>query len=549
MIQIKKFMDKLIIAILYTSVLLFILYPFLCVFYEALIVEGQFGFDLFRDFFQNDTYLFKNSIKVAILTTILSTIVSVSIGIYCFIAGKRVTRWITLVMMLTMISPPFVTSLSYINLFGRRGFITHDLLGLTLNTYGMTGIILMQSLGFISLNALVIIGSLSRMNTSIIQSARDLGAKTTSAILDIILPMLKPTVLVVALLTFVRSLADFSTPIIIGGNFNTMATEAYLNMIAYGNIDRASVINVILFIPSMLAFFIYRKNMAFASASLTEENQESLLSSRGVLYFVVKVISLVFVFLLLMQYASIFAVAFTKKQMGVSYFTLQNFVDSKFYISGTFIRSIVYSFIAGVLGAIFGLLIGYYLEIRKLRFMPFIDFIATMPYIIPGSFFGIGYILAFRGAPFYLTGTAAIVVLNVLFKQLPFASKVGAEGANRISLDTVNSAKDLGGRDLDVLKDVIFPLSKNNLFIAFANSFTATMTTIGSIIFLVHPGQKLATLVMFEVIQSGKYNVGSVIAVLIILITMSANLLLYKVLIKETRARNTTSSKENQYVS
>ena len=220
----------------------------------------------------------------------------------------------------------------------------------------MTGIILMQSLGFISLNALVVIGSLSRMNTSIIQSARDLGAKTTSAILDIILPMLKPTVLVVALLTFVRSLADFSTPIIIGGNFNTMATEAYLNMIAYGNIDRASVINVILFIPSMLAFFIYRKNMAFASASLTEENQESLLTSRGVLYFVVKVISLVFVFLLLMQYASIFAVAFTKKQMGVSYFTLQNFVDSKFYISGTFIRSIVYSFIAGVLGAIFGLL-------------------------------------------------------------------------------------------------------------------------------------------------------------------------------------------------
>lgn len=530
--QTKKLIDKLIILIVYFSILIFILYPFLCVFYKALFVDGRFGFNLFIDFFKNDIHLLKNSLKVAIVTTILSTIVSVTIGIFCYISGSKTQRRMNLIMMLTMISPPFVTSLSYINLFGRRGFITHDLLGLTLNTYGMTGIVLMQSLGFISLNTLVIIGALSRMNSTIIQSARDLGAKTTSIIIDIVIPLLKPAILVVFLLTFVRSLADFSTPAIIGGNFNTMATEAYLSMIAYGDIDKASVINVILFIPSLIVFIFYRKNMKSTSATLSDRNNESILSPSGILYNVAKIISLVFVLLILMQYAAIFAAAFTKKQMGINCFTLKNFLETKAYISGTFIRSMVYSFISGVLGAILGLLIGYYLEIRKLRFMHVIDFIATMPYIIPGSFFGIGYILAFRGAPFYLTGTATLVVLNVLFKQLPFASKIGTEASNQISLDTINSVKDLGGTDLDVLKDVVFPMSKNNLFIAFANSFTATMTTIGSIIFLVYPGQKLATLVMFEVIQSGKYNVGSVIAVLIIFITMTVNLFMYKILAK-----------------
>lgn len=532
--QAKKFIDKLIIVIVYSSILIFILYPFLCLFYKALFVDGQFGFDLFNDFFNNDLYLLKNSLKVAILTTIMSTIVSVAIGIFCFISGNRTRKRISLVMMLTMISPPFVTALSYINLFGRRGFITHELLGLTLNTYGMTGIVLMQSLGFVSLNTLVVIGSLSRMNSAIIQSARDLGARTTSVIIDIVIPMLKPTILIVFLLTFVRSLADFSTPAIIGGNFNTMATEAYLSMIAYGDIDKASVINVILFIPSLIVFIIYRKTMTSADTNVSDQNHEGILSSSGIFYNVVKIISIVFVFLILMQFASIFATAFTKKHMGVSYFTFKNFEETKVYISGTFIRSMAYSLISGVLGAILGLLIGYFLEIRKLRFMNLIDFIATMPYIIPGSFFGIGYILAFRGAPFYLTGTAAIVVLNVLFKQLPFASKIGTEASNQISLETINSVKDLGGTDLDLLKDVVLPMSKNNLFVAFVNSFTATMTTIGSIIFLVYPGQKLATLVMFEVIQSGKYNVGSVIAVLIILITMTVNLLMYKILTKST---------------
>jgi iron(III) transport system permease protein len=275
--------------------------------------------------------------------------------------------------------------------------------------------------------------------------------------------------------------------------------------------------------------------MKKTSMSESSETEEGVLESQGILVTVLKAISITFLLLIVLQYASIFAAAFTKKQMGVSYFTLQNFIDTKVYISGTFIRSIVYSMISGALGAILGLLIGYYLEIRNLRFMGIIDFIATMPYIIPGSFFGIGYILAFRGAPFFLTGTAAIVVLNVLFKQLPFASKVGIEAANQINPETVNSVKDLGGTDLDVLKDVVVPMSMNNLFVAFANSFTATMTTIGSIIFLVYPGQKVATLVMFEVIQSGKYNVGSVIAVLIILITMTVNITFYKILNQEVR--------------
>ncbi len=46
--------------------------------------------------------------------------------------------------MLTMISPPFVSSLAYINLFGRRGIITHGILKLTLNTYGWRGIVIME---------------------------------------------------------------------------------------------------------------------------------------------------------------------------------------------------------------------------------------------------------------------------------------------------------------------------------------------------------------------------------------------------------------------
>lgn len=93
----------------------------------------------------------------------------------------------------------------------------------------------------------------------------------------------------------------------------------------------------------------------------------------------------------------------------------------------------------------------------------------------------------------------------------------------------VNSIRDLGGNTFYEIKDGIIPNIKASIRISLINSFVTTMTTVGSIIFLVYPGKKLMTLVMFDVINSGKYNEGSVIALLIMIIcllfTLAINLL------------------------
>ena len=151
-------LDSLLFITIVLSVILFILLPFLSVFSEALFIEGQLDFSGFRKFFLEDSFLLKNSLQVGILTTVFSTIAAVLIAVYAVFFGNR--KRIENILLITMISPPFVTSLSYIELFGRRGFITHDLLGLTLNTYGMWGIILMQSIGFISINTLLAINDI-----------------------------------------------------------------------------------------------------------------------------------------------------------------------------------------------------------------------------------------------------------------------------------------------------------------------------------------------------------------------------------------------------
>ena len=254
-----KFIDRLIIFTLVFCLFTFILYPFLKVFVSTFFYDGKFTLEGFS-FLKTQSKLLYNSIFVAFFATIITTIVSVSIGIFCFSIKNSIKRLISFVLMITMISPPFVSSLAYIKLFGRRGFITHDIFNLSLNAYGSFGIILMQSIGLISLSALMIISTLDSIDKEQINSARSLGAKTNNIILDIMLPQLLPSIKVVAILSFIRSIADFSTPLIIGGSFETLASRSYNVFISDGNIVQAGAMNIVLCIPVIFTFIFYIKN-------------------------------------------------------------------------------------------------------------------------------------------------------------------------------------------------------------------------------------------------------------------------------------------------
>ena len=73
-----------------------------------------------------------------------------------------------------------------------------------------------------------------------------------------------------------------------------------------------------------------------------------------------------------------------------------------------------------------------------------LDFIITLPYMLPGSCFGIGYILAFNHSPLKFTGTAAIVVLNMIYKQMSITTKASFSSLQQISIELDAAARDLG---------------------------------------------------------------------------------------------------------
>lgn len=515
----SKLTNWIVYLVISISILLFIFYPYLSIFVQALHEPGE----TFNNFFFQNWELTRNSLFVAIITMVLSVFLAIAVTLGFVFISKKWQKILRLFLLITMVSPPFVTSLAYITLFGRRGMITHDLLQLNINPYGPQGIILMQTLSFASLNALVLIGLLKQLEPSLINSARSLGAKTDSIIKDIILPLLKPGLIVIALISFIRSLADFQTPTIIGGSFKMLASEGYFAVISMGDIHRAALINLTLSIPALIGFFLYikyDKAMSVQSHGLSSNKSAFPLPKKGIFFVSSLVLAVIFYLALFLQYGSIIMNAFSTKVMGKYQFSLQPIIDSQIYLNDTIIRTISYSLIAGLIGSLISFMIIYYSKVKNNRWMQFIEMVGTFPYILPGTFFGLGYLYAFSKPPLIMTGTSIIVIINVIFKQVAFATKAAKASVSQIEPTYFKTVHDLGGTVVNEWKDVFFPLTKQGFAITFLNGFISTMTTIGSIIFLVHPGQNMMTLVMFDVVQRGEYQVAAVMACLIILICL-----------------------------
>lgn len=531
--------DKLIIGVLLGSICLFVLYPILRIFSQSLLPDGALSFSAYADVLAGYRLSLWNSLFSSVLTAIFCTILSIATALTISSSRGWVKALLMGVILITMVSPPFVSSLAYIQLYGRRGWITYRLLGISWNPYNCWGVIWMQSISFVPMNALFLSGILTKMDQASIQAARDLGASPRNILMDVVLPLIRPGILVTLLLTFVRAIADFGTPTIIGGRFNTLASDIYMQLIGYSNPSRAAAMNVILLVPTLIAFLAYRA-MLEKSDKLTagrgkQSTMDLKLSRCGVLGVLAVVLSVLFFLMMVMQYGCIFASGFMRVTKGVYSFSLE-YVQQLFkYDSATIVRSVAYALIVSFVGTFFSMLFAYYTGRRNIPGRRFFDFLVMMPYMIPGTCFGIGYILAFNREPLKLTGTALIVMACMLFKQLPTTTKLCSAALTQVPRNLELSARDLGGGRMAVLRDVILPGMKSAFFTCFTHNFSSSMTTAGAIIFLINPGKKLLVFNLFDKVYLGEYPMASLIATLIIVIVLAVEGLVWLISHKEAR--------------
>lgn len=524
------------IVFVIVSLFTFIVFPLIKVLQQSIFSSsGDITFSAYQRVFASSENLraLGNTVSLGAVVGILSTVVGFLFA-YCHtylkIKSKKIFNFIA---MLPMISPPFAVALSIILLFGSRGLITNTLLGIRdSNIYGLKGLIVVQTLSFFPIAYLLLTGMLKSIDPSTEEAARNLGASKWQAFKRVTLPLVTPGIANSFLLVFIKSVADFANPMAIGGNFNTLATQIYIQSIGNYDMQGGAAVAVLLLDISIVLFILSKywvERKVYVTVTGKASRERTLISDRCVVWPVAGFCYLISTAVILLYV--LIPVGSVIKLWGINYsLTLDHYryalgVGGKAILDTTWL-SIVATPITGLLGMIIA-----YLVVRK-RFWgrSFINFASLLSIAVPGTVIGIGYILAFNTKPLILTGTATILVVAFIVRSIPIGIRAGISSLQQIDPSIEEAAANLGANSTQVFTRITLPLIKNAFFSGLVYTFVRSMTSISAVVFLITAKYNLLTIAVLDQVESGKFGVASAFSTILICIVYAAIFVINKAL-------------------
>jgi iron(III) transport system permease protein len=462
-----------------------------------------------------------NSFRMVLLSTASATAVGF---LYAFalsrpdLPGRGVLR---LIATLPLFSPPFTLGFSYLLMFGRFGLITHGLAGLEASVLGWPSLWVVQTLTHFPYAMLAIERILVATPARLEAAARNLGGGSWAVLRTVTLPLARPAVAGAALLIAIYVLADFANPLIIGGDFPLLATEAWYRIDGWGDVRGATLL-VSTLLPPALALFVLERYWVGRRTYTVIGGRGSVIErapTPGWLRVILMGFCALVAMVIVSLYFGVIAGAFTRT-WGVDW--TPTLVQWRVALTKAdhVGHSVLYAGAAGLTATVVGLVAAYLVDQRLMPARRAVDFACVLPAAVPGVFLGIGYLLAFNRPGIPLAGTAAVLVIALTAANLPFSYQVVRAGLAQIDRNLADAAADLGASRLRVLWDVHLRLVFPACVSGWTAAFVSGVTNLSIAIFLVTPGTQVATFSILGLIGDNRLEAASALTTALLLVTL-----------------------------
>ncbi len=479
-------------------------------------------------------YLGFGALRNSVLLAIVVGVISTALGFLFALIGER-SRLRTRTLLgpfsiLPIITPPFVLGLAMIYMFGRRGFVTYQLLGISTNVFfGPLGVAVAQILAYAPIAYLVLQGVVQSMDAALEEAAETLGASRWHVLRTVIWPLARPGIANAFLLVAIESLADFGNPIIVGGGAPFLATEVFFAIIGRFNPNEAAVYGVILLAMTLTIFLIQRRWLGRGSY-VTVTGKPSGGTPRPLPPTLDYAVSSMFVFwviLIVALYGSVFVGSVTRL-WGFDYtFTLDHLRSLSPTGWKVFWTTAKLSAYAAIPSTLLGFLIGYLVSRVEFPGRSTMEFSSMLSFAVPGTVMGIGYILAFNQGALLLTGTQLIIILAFIFRNMPVGIRSGVAAIHQIDRSLEEASTMLGANSAMTLRRVVMPLVRPALLSGLVFAFVRAMTAVSQVIFLITPQVSLATTQILTYVEYGSQGRGAALASLLTVFMITVILGLY----------------------
>lgn len=475
-------------------------------------------------------WLVGNSVKVS-LSTVALVVPIAYIFAYAlqrsWIPGKRLLRGIAL---LPLMAPSMLSAIALIYLFGNQGLLKSWFPD---GIYGFSGIVLGQVFYNFPMALMILISALGMADARLYDASISMGANHWKTFLTVTWPGTRYAVFAASCLVFTQTIINFGIPVVIGGDYQVLAMEAYKSVVGQQKFSEGALIGSILLVPALISFAVdmwMRKlrgsqvsSQAATYVAPTNRVRDSiLLLSTG--FVGIALLSLVVV--------AIAASLINFWPYDLS-FSLRHY---DFESSGgvgwlAYRNSILLASLTAVIGTPVIFTCAYLMEKTSSGWLDgLLRLLCMLPMAVPGLVMGLGYVFFFNSPNNPLNGMyggIALMVVCCIMRFLTPAQMTATTALRQLNEEIEAASLSLKVPLLTTYRRVTLPICLPALLEVFRYLFVSSMTSVSALIFLYSPDTILAAVAVLNLDDSGNIGAAAALSSLILLTSAVISMMLY----------------------
>ena len=520
----------------------FILYPIYQIVSQSVLIDGRFSLENYITFFSSR--FFQHTLYNTVVISVIATISAVVLG---FVFAFGITRtsmpgkkFFMLISILPLITPPFFSAFAFILLLGRQGIfnkVLFSLFGVRWIIFGWQGVVLAQTIMLFPIAFLNLSAALGSIDPRMEEAAEDMGATFGVIMRRVTLPLLIPSLFSSAILIFMFNLSSFGIPAILGSSRliwedgSMLAPEAIIQILGVFNWGMGAALAMVMLIPSFILFIFqdwYVRRRSYITVTGIPTSYPHRLAPKSVKWVGFTICSLA-AFMVISIYVVVFMGAITRT-WGVDYTLTTRHIELMLKVGLNSIRnSLVLSMGGALIASTLGVLIAFVLSRWEFPGKRSFQFIAMLPYALPGVVMGLGFAVGFNSGILVLTGTWMIIILNFAIRRMPFSIESNKSALAQIDITLEEAAADMGASWVTTFWQIVLPLLRPTFIAALAFSFIKEMTDITAVIFLVSPHWRLLSIDIYNNITAGRVGVASAMSATMVVIVIGVLAIIWRV--------------------
>ncbi len=521
------------------------LYPILMLLYGSLHSTppgeaGTFNLAGYRALFTAETAgVLANTIGIALVKTVLA--MSLATALAWIIARTDTPGRGALEVLITLpfFIPPILTAMAWGMLgnpqVGTINLVWKFLTGARtspINVYSYGGVVWHMMQYSTTFLFLFMVSAFRAMDPALEEASRMAGASAAQTFRRITLMLLLPILTSSFLLSFIRGIEAFESPLFFGlpARINVVTTQIYnaINQSATPQYQYATALSfAVLFLMSVLILCQWRILAGRSFQTVTGKGFQPRLIRLGpwrwasfgfcMLFFVVTV---------LLPVGQLVLGSFFKFFGFYSWnaLTLEHY--RAVFANGEFWRAFANTMFLGLTGAtatmILGALVAYVTTRTRWRGRRVVDALAWLPWLTPGIVLGLGFLWGFAmlPGPIPIYGTIWALFLAYLALGTPIAVRVMSSAYAQLSYDLEECSRVLGASFWQTLWRILIALAFPSFAVGWVLTFFGIMRELSASILLYSVGSEVLSVELARLWINGRAEEVSVIGLLMLLLVV-----------------------------